>query len=285
MHKTLNKQSRRTGYSEAAKQKRASLSQNFIKNEIAIKRIIQKAGISKNDIVLEIGPGSGALTVHIVKVAKRVIAIEKDTVYAEQLQKQFEGNSNVQIRVQDFMRATLPRDSYIVLSNPPFSIFNAIVKKLLFAPLPPEKIIIFAQREAAERLVMKKRAYELGVLTEPWFEYSIIDRLHREDFSPRPNVDVVVLQITKRSTPLSDIVDSNRAEYMSFIEHVFAQQGKHLEAALKNIFTHEQWKRICRSMNIPIKISATQLETKNWVQLFESYERFVSSEKKLRIRK
>ena len=125
-----------------------SLSQNFIKHRSLVDELVAESGLSSSDLVVEIGPGKGIITVELAKTAREVIAIEKDPALAMWLTKKFENFSNLKIVEGDFLNYELPTEPYKIVSNIPFSITSEILNKILLSERMPDEMYLILQLEA-----------------------------------------------------------------------------------------------------------------------------------------
>lgn len=204
---------------------RIKYSQNFLTNAQLVESLVVKSGISKDDTVLEIGAGEGIITKALVKRSKKVIAFELDPHFFKKLSEEFRGNKSLQLRQEDFLSGNLPTYPYKVFSNIPFNITSAIIKKLTLGNNPPEDAYLIVQKEAAEKFAGKPLDIinsQLSVISYPWFEFKVIHKFKPANFSPRPNVSVVLLEIRKRGKPLVN----DKTKYQDFVTHTF-NQPKH----------------------------------------------------------
>jgi len=193
------------------KTRRKLLSQNFLGNKALISRLINGSGILWNDTVLEIGAGSGIITEGLLSVSRKVIALEIDKALSAQIGSRFGNNNALEIVCGNFLDFDLPKEPYKVFSNIPFSITGEIVKRLLFSDNPPNICNLIVQKEAAEKfMVSQGKKSMLSILFYPWFEMKISHIFKRTDFKPIPSVNLCLLQIVKRSTPLVPAQDVNK---------------------------------------------------------------------------
>lgn len=177
-------------------------SQKFLTSRALVERLLERSAIGPDDLVLEIGPGRGIITEALARRAGRVVAVEKDLALAARLRRQFEGSPTVSIVAADFLTVPLPSEPFTVFANIPFNATSEIVARLTGAARPPNDSFLAVQREAAERYLGSPRETLVSVLLKPWFEPSVVHRFRREDFSPVPRVDVVMLRLRKRGPPL-----------------------------------------------------------------------------------
>ena len=163
--------------------------------------LIGHSDIKKRDIVIDIGAGSGVITVALAKRCKTVIAIEPDHQTARKLYANLKKYhmKNVVIIEDDFLNCELPKESYKVFANPPFHLSSAIVKKLLTADNPPESIYLILQKQFALKLLNTDRHYtsKLGLALIQKYQTKIRYPLHKTDFTPPPAVPTVLFEAKK----------------------------------------------------------------------------------------
>ena len=182
------------------------LGQNFLVNRGIVEKIIAASVLTPTDTVLEIGPGHGALTFALAQKAGNVIAVEKDKELAELLRSQLaeQNVENVEIIEGDILKflvssSTFQGLSYKVVANIPYYLTSALIRQLLELERPPERIILTIQKEVAQRIV----AYDgkesiLSLAVKFYADAKILFYVSRGSFSPAPNVDSAVIEITPR---------------------------------------------------------------------------------------
>jgi 16S rRNA (adenine1518-N6/adenine1519-N6)-dimethyltransferase len=151
-----------------------SLGQHWLRDEESLKEIVKEANISKEDTVLEIGPGLGTLTKHLVTHSKKVIAIEFDEVLANRLKSEIP-NLNLVVRHQDILKYDLnqlPLD-YKVVANIPYYITGSILRLFTDSTNLPTQMTLLVQKEVAERIAAKPG--EMSVLAVAAQELSLTD--------------------------------------------------------------------------------------------------------------
>ena len=204
------------------KTRRKLLSQNFLRDEGLITRLIRASGISCKDTVLDIGAGNGNIAEALLSISRKVIAIEIDKALAVQMSRRLENHKALGIVCGDFLDFDLPKEPYKVFSNIPFSITGEIVKKLLFSDNPPDSCSLIVQKEAAKKFMTnQKKSSMLSILFYPWFDIKIGHILKRTDFQPVPMVDLCLLQIIKRPRPL--ISNDDLCKYRDFVVYKFTR--------------------------------------------------------------
>ena len=176
------------------------LSQHFLKNPRLALKLIGHSNIKKRDIVIDIGAGSGVITVALAKRVRAVIAVEKDHETAEKLRKNLKNLENVKIVEGDFLDLELPKTgSYKIFANPPFHLSSKIVHKLIEAENPPESFYLILQKQFALKLLNTDRHYtsKLGHELIKSYETKIKYPLKPTDFTPPPAVPTVLFEAKK----------------------------------------------------------------------------------------
>ena len=248
-----------------------SMAQNFIAKAHLAASLVDESSICLNDIVYEIGPGTGMLTKELGKRAKKVIAIEKDYDLYMKLKKKFELNGNIILFNADFLKFEVKELNYKIFANIPFNITSAIVRKIVYAANPPVEAYLILQKEAAEKFIGTPKTTQFSVLVKPWFRLKIIRFFKRPDFSPVPKVDVAMMHIEKRTPCLVSRIDI--PIYERFIKCGFGAWKRNLKLNYKNIFSHKQWKKLSRDLDFSIRAKPSELRFRQWLGLFEFFKK------------
>jgi len=176
--------------------------QNFLRDPALIERLVERSEVGPDDVVYDLGAGTGNLTAALARRAARVVALEKDPALVAVLRRRFAGAGNVIVRAADIFTHPLPRSDHLVFASPPFDRTAELVRKLTESEMPPRLAYLAVQREAAERYLGTPRRTLAAALLAPSFAFDVVHRFAREDFAPAPKVDVVLLRARKRSPPL-----------------------------------------------------------------------------------
>ncbi|KAI9893225.1 MAG: Dimethyladenosine transferase [Vezdaea aestivalis] len=185
------------------------LGQHVLKNPGIAEAIVLKAGLKESDTVLEVGPGTGNLTSHILRTAKSTLAIELDPRMAAELDKRFRPTpqlySKLSVLIGDVIKTSpLPAHS-VCISNTPYQISSPLVFKLLRANPPPRVAVLMFQREFALRLVARPgdRLYcRLSANVQLWADVRVIMKVGKANFKPPPDVESCVVKMEpKRPRP------------------------------------------------------------------------------------
>ncbi|XP_066260015.1 probable dimethyladenosine transferase [Euwallacea similis] len=180
--------------------------QHILKNPMVITSMVQKAALRPTDTVLEIGPGTGNMTVRLLEQSKKVFAYEIDTRLVAELQKRVQGThlqSKLQIEVGDVLKKDLPFFN-VCVANVPYQISSPLVFKLLLHRPFFRCAVLMFQREFAQRLVAKpgdKLYCRLSVNTQLLARVDILMKVGKNNFRPPPKVESSVVRIEPRNPP------------------------------------------------------------------------------------
>ncbi|EDV22156.1 uncharacterized protein TRIADDRAFT_29342 [Trichoplax adhaerens] len=210
------------------------MGQHILKNPLIVNSIVEKAAIRSTDTVLEIGPGTGNLTVKLLQKAKKVIACEVDPRLAAELQKRVQGSpvsTKLHIIVGDVLKTELPYFD-VCVANLPYQISSPFVFKLLLhRPLFRCAVLMF-QREFALRLVAKpgdKLYCRLSINTQLLAKVDHLIKVGKNNFRPPPKVESSVVRIE----PINPVPPINFKEWDGLTRIVFARKNRTLSASFK----------------------------------------------------
>lgn len=214
---------------------RKSLGQNFLHDPNALDKIVATADLSPDDLVLEIGPGTGALTARLAEAARRVIAVEVDERLKPVLEETMADHPNVWVIYQDILTVNIPQlfkpDPYVVVANLPYYITSAILRQLLESEHRPRRLVLMMQMEVAERLIAKPD--DMSILTVSVQFYGkpqIVTRLKPAAFWPRPEVESAVVAIDTYAAPPVDVPSANT--FFRVVRAGFGQKRKQIKNAI-----------------------------------------------------
>lgn len=207
------------------------LGQHFLKNETVLQKIAETIAVNSSDIVIEIGPGHGELTKHLLtNHPRRLIAIEKDQRLAEKLRVAFP-EKNLEIIEADALK-TLPRiaeslktEEYKICGNIPYYITGHLFRIIEELNHKPNFSVFTVQKEVAERIVAEPpRMNLLNASVRFWADPEIVAILTKKDFFPVPKVDSAVIALQTKK--LAKIKIAGRDTYYPFIKTLFKQPRK-----------------------------------------------------------
>lgn len=211
-----------------------NLGQHILKNPLVAQGIVDKAEIRPSDTILEVGPGTGNLTVRILPKARKVIAVEMDPRMAAELTKRVRGTTEgkkLEILLGDCIKTDLPYFD-VCISNTPYQISSPLVFKLLNQPKPPRVSILMFQREFAMRLVARPgdALYcRLSANVQMWANVTHIMKVGKNNFKPPPKVESSVVRIEVK-TPRPNI---KFEEWDGLLRVCFLRKNKTIAAGFK----------------------------------------------------
>lgn len=250
--------------------RRPELSQHFLRDAATARALVRRMALPPGGFVFEAGAGDGLLTEALADAGFRVLAIEKDERLCGLLRQRLAGRPNVACRRADFLMFPLPTTPYCVVSNVPYAITAALVRKLLHAARPPDDAMLIVQREAAEKFAGTPRETQFSLLHKPWFAITIAGSLRRRDFVPPPRVASALLRIERRDPPL--VATTHASAYRSFITTTFGHGAPEVTRALRRYLTAPQVKRLGRDLGFSRDCRASQLTFDQWLNVFRFVE-------------
>ena len=218
-----------------------SLGQNFVIDSNVCTKIVRTAGVTSDDIALEIGPGLGSLTLAMLEVAKSVIAVEIDSRLAQQLPitvaQHFEHPENLTVINMDALAVNdLPVAPTVLVANLPYNVSVPVLLHLLEKFPTLRTGVVMVQAEVADRLAAKPGGKEYGIPSVKaawWADVKNVGTVSRSIFWPAPNVDSKLVGFTRRETAGSE---ESREKVFTIIDAAFAQRRKMLRSALSSLY-------------------------------------------------
>lgn len=262
-----------------------SLGQNFLKSKAALSAIISAADIKPEEIVLEAGPGKGALTTSLLQKARKVIAVEKDDrmipFLTEIFQKEI-AQKKLEIVHGDILEFDLESkipssQSYKIVANIPYYITGQFIRKFLTEKNRPEKMVLMLQKEVAKRIVAAdKKESILSLSVKMYGQPKYISTVKAKDFSPAPKVDSAIILIQSLPTEKDQSPGKNHSR-----ENETNEKEKIL-GLIKKGFQHKR-KMLAQNIGIPTekrvgifaqintneKIRAEDLSLEQWKKLYQ----------------
>lgn len=256
------------------------LGQNFLINEEIVTEIVDSANLNQQDLVIEIGPGLGTLTKHLLEQAGKVVAIELDKDMVTILQDRFHFYSNAKIIHDDILKIDLNKliqeergelTSVKVVANLPYYITTPIIMKLLEDKLEIESITVMVQKEVAKRLTEKPGGKNVGAITYSVYYYAIpqeVLAVPRNCFLPAPEVDSEVIRLTLRKE--KEVVPKSEELLFKVIKAAFLQRRKTLLNALINaglIADKETGKKMLYLLGMEDTIRGERVSMQDYVKI------------------
>lgn len=249
-----------------------SMGQNFLKSQEALRMMCTAGEVSDKDIILEIGPGKGALTQKLLEKAKQVIAVEKDRDLIEILSKKFADeikNGKFILINEDILdiniRGIFPSLNYKVIANIPYNITGAIFKKFLSDKFQPETMVLLVQKEVAERVVARDgKESILSLSVKAYGNPKYIMKVHKRFFSPSPKVDSAIISITNISKN-NFKTGLDEKNFFNIIKVGFAHKRKVLRKNLEILQKKpNQIDQIFEKLKINPKTRAEDVKIEKW---------------------
>ncbi|MBU1691556.1 MAG: ribosomal RNA small subunit methyltransferase A [Gammaproteobacteria bacterium] len=211
------------------------LGQNFLVDDTYLQRIVEAAGVGREDEVLEIGAGLGSLTRYLALAAGRVCAVEMDSRFTSVLGKVLKDFPNVTLVNDDIMKMDpggwMRASGYLVVANIPYYITSALIRHLLAARVKPKRLALTIQKEVAQRICAKVGDLSLLALSVQVFgQPRVALNIPAGSFYPAPKVDSALLLIELLDQPL--IPQEHLAEFFSLARAAFSHKRKMLHNAL-----------------------------------------------------
>lgn len=254
-----------------------SLGQNFLVDPQIQRRIVDALEAGPEDEVLEIGPGTGALTDHLAGRVRRLVAVELDDRLVETLASKFRDIPGVEIRhanALDLELEDLTTDpaGLKVIGNIPYNITSPLIFWLLERPVRPERIVLMIQKEVADRIVAPPGTKSYGALSVGVRTVARVERLFnvgRGAFRPVPDVDSTVIRITPlRPPPLTPAEESH---LRTLTRTAFAWRRKQLQKILRSApeyeLDQETIARVERETGLDLSLRPESLEPEEFIRL------------------
>ena len=255
-----------------------NLGQNFLIDDEAVTGIIDAAKVSKDNLIIEIGPVLGTLTKELLEKAGKVICIELDKRMMEILEDRFSMYTNFKVINEDVLKVNLKDliqqekiKTAKIVANLPYYITTPIIMKLLEDRLDIETITVMIQKEVADRLVTEPGTGDTGAITYAIHYYTEPKRVlevPNTAFIPAPKVNSSVIQLEILKTPSVKV--ENEEELFKLIKIAFMQKRKTLINALANSKKYgnkEQIEKVLRELKIDLQIRPEKLTLEQFAEL------------------
>lgn len=270
-------------YNMSAKKK---FGQNFLIDSGVLDGIVEASGVTKEDCVLEIGPGIGSLTQYLAEAAKRVVSVEIDKTLIPVLNDTLSEYDNVTIINEDILKVDI--ESIVkeynegraikVVANLPYYITTPIIMKLFESGAPIDSITVMVQKEVADRMVMGPGNKDYGSLSLAVGYYAkatAVMNVPPGSFIPQPNVGSAVVHLKRYEKPAVEVGD---AKYMfEIIRTAFNQRRKTLSNSLSNNpslkVTRQQVQDALTEINIDEKARGEILSLTQFARLSDILQR------------
>lgn len=258
--------------------RRPKLGQHFLHDARTLDRIAEALAILPHDLVVEIGPGRGAMTGRLAARARRLVAIEIDPVLAQQLRAKFALGPRIEILTADFLSVDLRalcQEHRIgqcwVFGNLPYYITSPIIHRLLDQASAIRGMALLVQREVGERLTAApgSRAYGyLSVLAQLHSRPSVVLGVPPGAFQPPPKVHSSLVDFHMTSQP-PQLPAGAREMLLEFVKVCFSSKRKNLLNNLTRIYSRQRAQQALRKLNLEFQARAEELSVEEFVALFQ----------------
>lgn len=254
--------------------------QNFLIDTHVLDKIVNSANITKDDMVLEIGPGIGTMTQYLAEAARKVIAVEIDRKLIPILQETLVDYDNITIVNEDILKTDIAAlvEQYNsgrpikVVANLPYYITTPIIMGLFESHVPIESITVMVQKEVADRMQTGPGSKDYGALSlavQYYAEPYVVANVPPNCFIPRPTVGSAVIRLTRHKQPPVTVSDENLM--FRLIRASFNQRRKTLLNGLKNSqdlsFTKPELEEAIQAVGLPANVRGETLTLKEFAKL------------------
>ncbi len=238
--------------------------QNFLVDQKVVANLVSAAELTKSDVVVEVGAGTGVLTKELAKQAGKVIAFEIDRDLIPVLKKELQDFDNVKILNQDFLKFVICNlefgiSDYKVIGSIPYQITSPLIHKLLTLDPRPSLVVLLIQKEVAEKITAQPpKATYLSNITELLGEVEIVRLVSKNAFRPVPTVDGAIIKLVPSAYSLVPKAEIDR--FQQFLHRGF----QHPRKMLRTKFDSE----VLEEVGIDPTRRAQTLKFDDWVKLF-----------------
>lgn len=254
-----------------------SLGQNFLIDKTIALQIVDALDLNKEDTVIEVGSGAGAITSLIAPLCKKLYAVEMDEDLVKPLSATLQSFDNVEIVNKDILKTDVSSlvdttKSYKAVANLPYYITTPVILKFLEDKNPPDVMVFMMQKEVAERICEKEGSRIYGSFTiyiGYRYEVSFVTNVPPESFIPSPKVNSSVLKFVKRDKPIVDV--PSEEFFFRVVRAAFSQRRKKLSNCISamTLFnaSKETVEQMLEEMNIRQDIRAEGLSIQQFADL------------------
>lgn len=251
-----------------------SLGQNFLIDNNVINKIVDEVSACNNDLIIEIGPGRGALTSKLKKKGCNVIAYELDTDLSNILSKL--EDDKLRVIYKDFLNSNINDDikdikynNLYLVGNLPYYITTPIIEHVIKENINFTKFTIMIQKEVADRFMAHEKTKDYGYITlvlKYYFEINKVCDVSKYAFNPVPKVESGVISFTPRKNKVDVKADS----YFKFLKNAFRMKRKNLRNNLNGIYDLEKLEEVLEKYGLDLSVRAEELTEEIFVDLWKN---------------
>lgn len=248
-----------------------SLGQNFLKDKKVLINIVDSVDVKEDDLIIEVGPGQGALTKYLKLFKANLRCFEVDTRVKKYLDV-FE-DDKTKVIYNDFMKVDLNdeikgikyNDLYVI-ANLPYYITTPIIEKMISSPMDVKAMVLMVQNEVADRLSAKTGSKDYGAITVYLNYYYDVEKLffvHRSSFDPVPNVDSAVIKLSKKDKML-DL--KNKDLFFKLVQDSFRMKRKNIRNNLRS-YDLEKITKVLSNYGLDLTVRAESISLQCFVDI------------------
>ncbi|MEJ7567012.1 MAG: rRNA adenine dimethyltransferase family protein [Gaiellaceae bacterium] len=245
---------------------REAAGQHFLRSRRLAADLVRGAEVSRGDLIVEIGGGTGILSGALARTGATLVVIERDRALGAQLCSRFDRQPDVVVIQDDIAGYSWPNEPFAVVANLPFVGSGAILARLLGDPtIPLRQADVIVQWEFAAKHAAVWPATFRSIHWRAWYEVSIVRRLSRTAFAPTPSVDAAVLQLRRRHRPR--VAPERHEAYRAFLADAFDAREP-IRRGVRRSLSPLQIKRLAPALGFSPEARAWDLDAEQWAQLF-----------------
>lgn len=250
-----------------------SLGQNFLNNPGVPRAMADAANIASDDIVLEIGPGTGALTKELLLRARQVIAIETDPraiavlddLFAKEIRSGKLTLISGDVRSYDLYTLGVKASGYKLVANIPYYLSGFLFRTFLEHALQPSTIVFLVQKEVAERITRDKKESLLSLSVKAYGNPRYIQTVKKGNFTPQPKIDSAIIAITEISKKRLNGVPEK--DFFTILHEGFKSRRKQLLGNLSALYGREAVSHVLTTLDLAQDVRAEDISLETWVLL------------------
>lgn len=254
-----------------------SLGQNFLTSDYVPTLMCDAGMVNPEDTILEIGPGTGALTKELLRRRARVIAIETDPraltilqdTFAREIAEQQLTLIEADIRNYELETLINTLPTYKIVANIPYYLSGYLLRTALELPKPPQSIVFLMQKEVVHRICRDKKSSLLGLSVRVYGEPIYVKTISRGHFNPPPQVDSAILLVKNISHEHLPDKDT-QAQFFTLLHRGLGSKRKQLRGLLREHYSDEILKTIFSQLEIEETVRGEDLPLKTWLALYRA---------------